>query len=154
MISDAVNPHHTVTFAGWSGTDWVLSGFSVYILSDENWLVSPQYFLQPFFVHFHASEKFSSKSLSCWQVRRKQVLYMAKFVKIAIEDVSQNCMHRALKPAQYSGNSPSSERFHTTAWFLLHCCGHLYNYRRMNSSPPFTKLLAKRTFLFKFLDHF
>ncbi|GBO18251.1 hypothetical protein AVEN_56648-1 [Araneus ventricosus] len=63
-------------------------------------------------------------------------------------------MHRAHRPVQCSGKFPYTARLHTTARLLLHCCGHFFNYRRINSFPPSTRSYSKRTFLFEFLNHF
>ncbi|GFV00340.1 uncharacterized protein TNCV_3643181 [Trichonephila clavipes] len=76
---------------------------------------------------------------------------MANFVWIVMQDVSWNFMYRAHKPVQCSGRDV---RLQTTARLLLHCCGHFFNYRRINSFPPSTRLPMERTCLIEFLNHF
>ncbi|GFV80692.1 uncharacterized protein TNCV_4618541 [Trichonephila clavipes] len=56
-------------------------------------------------------------------------------------------MHRAHRPVQCSGDSSSTARLQTTARLLLHCCGHFFNYRRINAFPPSTRLHMKRNSL-------
>ncbi|GFV54826.1 uncharacterized protein TNCV_3683511 [Trichonephila clavipes] len=60
-------------------------------------------------------------------------------------------MHRAHRPVQCLGNSPSTASLQAIARLLLHCCGHFFNYHRINYFPPSTRLHMKKTCLFEFV---
>ena len=93
-----------------------------------------------------------AKSLSCWQVRRQQILHMAIFVLIAMQNISQNFIHHICRSVLWSVNLQCAARLHTTTRLLLHCCGHFFIWHRINSFPPSTRHV--RTFLFEFRNHF
>ena len=152
MINDALNPHQTIsTFAGWSGTGWVSSGF-FFIYSAILWInISYQKEMG-----LHLSIKFSTAVLFPlpWEqeiVKQKSLLLTGQKETTSAQgwfckDSNLGCFVEFYGPCSQAcsmfGQFPMHPPFHTIARLLLHCCNHFLNYRRIHSFP--LKLSIKR----------
>ena len=93
IVGDVVKPHLCRMKCDWFTCEWLFRSPYLSILHIDKALeteidfVCLQNISWPFIVHFCVSKEFWSKSVSCYQMSRKQFLNMDNFVRKAMQDV-------------------------------------------------------------------